>query len=381
MTAIHATEHDITPHLTAPPQRPRHRRHQHPHLPRHLRHHPHRQAHHHPLPTTRHQNQNPPRQPRLPLPPHATPSSTNSTNTPKPSPTTHPTPPSSPPSPEPTPDQLLTPHYWTQQVRNTVDYATTTQTLHQHGVTTYIELGPDNTLTTLTHHNLPNTPHTTLTLTHPHHHPQTHLLTNLAKTTTTWHPHHYTHHHNQPHPHTHLDLPTYPFQHHHYWLELPSKPSDSSPSEGREQATTPSTPLRDVLVGKSPQERDEELLRLVRTHAAAVLGHATLEAIVPNKAFKELGFDSLAAIQLRNRLLADVDLPLPATLIFDYPTPMALCQFLRAAVVGADTGTTTRLPLTAVPADEPIAIVGMACRYPGDVRTADDLWQAGQSRP
>ncbi|WP_439654043.1 type I polyketide synthase, partial [Streptomyces avermitilis] len=273
------------------------------------------------------------------------------------------------------PDQLLTPHYWTQQARNTVDYATTTQTLHQHGVTTYIELGPDNTLTTLTHHNLPNTPTTTLTLTHPHHHPQTHLLTNLAKTTTTWHPHHYTHHHNQPHTHTHLDLPTYPFQHHHYWLQPPGKPSDPSPSEGREQATTPSTPLRDVLVGKSPQERDEELLRLVRTHAAAVLGHATPEVIVPNKAFKELGFDSLAAIQLRNRLLADVDLPLPATLIFDYPTPMALCQFLRAAIVGADTGTTTRLPLTAVPADEPIAIVGMACRYPGDVRTVDDLWQ------
>ncbi|WP_141666368.1 type I polyketide synthase, partial [Streptomyces avermitilis] len=171
------------------------------------------------------------------------------------------------------------------------------------------------------------------------------------------------------------DLPTYPFQHHHYWLQPPGKPSDPSPSEGREQATTPSTPLRDVLVGKSPQERDEELLRLVRTHAAAVLGHATPEVIVPNKAFKELGFDSLAAIQLRNRLLADVDLPLPATLIFDYPTPMALCQFLRAAIVGADTGTTTRLPLTAVPADEPIAIVGMACRYPGDVRTVDDLWQ------
>ncbi|WP_435835653.1 type I polyketide synthase, partial [Streptomyces avermitilis] len=188
------------------------------------------------------------------------------------------------------------------------------------------------------------------------------------------HPHHYTHHHPQPH-NPHPDLPTYPFQHQHYWLQLPSKPGDSSPSEGREQVTAPSTPLRDVLVGKSPQERDEELLRLVRTHAAAVLGHAAPEAIVPNKAFKELGFDSLAAIQLRNRLLADVDLPLPATLIFDYPTPMALCQFLRAAIVGADTGTTTRLPLTAVPADEPIAIVGMSCRYPGDVRTVDDLWQ------
>ncbi|MEU9372152.1 beta-ketoacyl synthase N-terminal-like domain-containing protein, partial [Streptomyces avermitilis] len=198
--------------------------------------------------------------------------------------------------------------------------------------------------------------------------------TNLAKTTTTWHPHHYTHHTHNHTPH-HLDLPTYPFQHQHYWLELPSKPNNSSSSESREQATAPSTPLRDVLVGKSPQERDEELLRLVLTHAAAVLGHATPEAIVPNKAFKELGFDSLAAIQLRNRLLAEVDLPLPATLIFDYPTPMSLCQFLRAAIVGADTGTTTRLPLTAVPADEPIAIVGMACRYPGDVRTVDDLWQ------
>ncbi|ADI03847.1 type I polyketide synthase [Streptomyces bingchenggensis BCW-1] len=137
------------------------------------------------------------------------------------------------------PDQLLTPHYWTQQARNTVDYATTTQTLHQHGVTTYIELGPDNTLTTLTHHNLPNTPTTTLTLTHPHHHPQTHLLTNLAKTTTTWHPHHYTHHHNQPHTHTHLDLPTYPFQHHHYWLELPS--AQTSPGQRRSRRSAPDT--------------------------------------------------------------------------------------------------------------------------------------------
>ncbi|WP_367127947.1 SDR family NAD(P)-dependent oxidoreductase [Saccharothrix sp. HUAS TT1] len=109
------------------------------------------------------------------------------------------------------------------------------------------------------------------------------------------------------------------------------------------------------------------LTDLVRTHVAAVLGHGDPDAIDPRRAFSEMGFDSLTAVELRNRLAEAIGRRLPTTLVFDHPTTAALAEHLAGEVKPVEEAV--------VAADEPIAIVGMACRYPGGVGTPEDLWE------
>jgi acyl transferase domain-containing protein/acyl carrier protein len=120
-------------------------------------------------------------------------------------------------------------------------------------------------------------------------------------------------------------------------------------------------------------ERQEIVLAVVREHTASVLGHSSPKAIDPSVNFKDLGFDSLGAVELRNRLAQATGVQLDVTLVFDRPTPEAIAAYLLEQVEGKVGGEVVVRPHRG--SDEPIAIVGMACRFPGEVATPQQLWQ------
>ncbi|WP_037910952.1 acyl carrier protein, partial [Streptomyces sp. TOR3209] len=128
------------------------------------------------------------------------------------------------------------------------------------------------------------------------------------------------------------------------------------------------------LLDMPADERVRHTVELVRAEAAAVLGHSSAKAVEPGREFRELGVDSLTAVELRNRLTTVTGLRLSATLVFDYPTPHGLAEHLVGELLDehGETGT----PVVAADvAEDPVVIVGMACRMPGGIATPDDLWR------
>ncbi|MFG2007416.1 SDR family NAD(P)-dependent oxidoreductase [Spirillospora sp. NPDC048911] len=133
-------------------------------------------------------------------------------------------------------------------------------------------------------------------------------------------------------------------------------------------------PWRERLAALPEAERDRALRALVRERVAAVLAHPDPEDIDLSRAFQDLGFDSLTAVELRAGLGAASGVTLPSTVVFDHPTPEALIDHLRGELLGEGTDGSLPMPADRPAGDDPIAIVGMACRYPGGVASPEELW-------
>ncbi|MGW7463568.1 beta-ketoacyl synthase N-terminal-like domain-containing protein [Streptomyces xantholiticus] len=137
------------------------------------------------------------------------------------------------------------------------------------------------------------------------------------------------------------------------------------------------TALRARLGALPMRARLRALTDLVRDETAGVLGHDDPGRVDAHLAFTHMGLTSLSAVALRDRLSARTGLRLPVTLAFDHPTPAAAADVLGHTLFGRPAAAAAPVPAPARAArrDDPVAVIGMGCRYPGGVRSPEDLWR------
>ncbi|MFE4171912.1 beta-ketoacyl synthase N-terminal-like domain-containing protein, partial [Streptomyces sp. NPDC056909] len=179
-------------------------------------------------------------------------------------------------------------------------------------------------------------------------------------------------------------LPTYAFQREPHWLppatgiaptavpesRTPSDAPAAGEAAGQPEPLTgrPGLPVPVPAPGAGPDQ--SALTNVVLAQVATVLGHGSPERVEAGRTFKDLGFDSLAAVELRDLLAEAVGVSLPSTLVYDHPSPDALIRHLSA---GTHTGDPDRR-VSRDADEEPVAIVGMACRFPGGADSPEALW-------
>ncbi|WP_327373273.1 AMP-binding protein [Streptomyces sp. NBC_01216] len=154
-------------------------------------------------------------------------------------------------------------------------------------------------------------------------------------------------------------------------LRPPASGGTGTPAAGTAEAEA----LRSGLGRLPGRARSRALVDLVREEAARTLGLAGPSLVDTTLAFVHLGLTSLTAVALRDRLAARTGLRLPVTLAFDHPTPAAVAEVLARDLFGRADAPATAATCAAPAADDPVVLVGTACRYPGGVASPEDLWR------
>ncbi|MFG2502303.1 beta-ketoacyl synthase N-terminal-like domain-containing protein, partial [Streptomyces sp. NPDC048441] len=257
----------------------------------------------------------------------------------------------------------LTEEYWIGHLSATVRFHDALATCREQGVTRFVELGPGSALTPLV-----ATSETELAVALQHRdrpEPQA-LLTGLAEAWAAGVPVDWAAAVGEART---VDLPTYAFQRRRYWLD--ERPA---PEETEQHLSSATLALRERV----RSEPDGFLVRWLADHMAQITGTAAGD---PDATFRDLGLDSGLSVQLRNRLVSATGLRMPASILFDYPTLRDLAAHLNDQGLGvpdsADSADTVQdAALTTAADDDPIAIVGMACRLPGGIDSPQRLWQA-----
>ncbi|MDG9720409.1 type I polyketide synthase [Streptomyces sp. DH24] len=276
------------------------------------------------------------------------------------------------------PGELCSAEYWVRHARDTVRFADAVTALSDAGATAFLEAGPDGVLSALILSGGPRDDTTVTPLLRRDRGEEEACVAALATLYAA----------GVPVDWRALcagtgarrvDLPTYAFQRERYWPDAATAARTARRETGAGRPAASGTALPEDLRALGAGERQRHMVGLVRAETAVVLGHRGRDAVDPDHEFGRLGMDSLTAVELGRRLAAATGLTLPATVVYDYPSPRRLAAHLLTELVGNGTATgsrTTDSPGTgAVAPDEPLAVVGMACRFPGGVRNPEEFWE------
>ncbi|MGW4233403.1 type I polyketide synthase [Streptomyces sp. NPDC004980] len=299
------------------------------------------------------------------------------------------------------PDELTSPDYWAEHIRRPVRFHDGVRHLASLGVTGYVELGPGNVLSALTRGSLAASPDTSdatvVPLLRPGVPERLAVLTGMAELHVAGAGADWSGFFDDG-PGEHIALPTYAFQRRPFRFATTSRPeAAASPSRTTLPETSPSGPS-DV-----PGPRADFLV-LVLEAAADVLGTSPGTDLDAERTFKDLGLDSLGAVEFADHLSRAGGLRLPPTVTFDHPTPLALAQHLEEAArtdpgrphadtinsyaeptdsyaeptdsyaVAAGDARRKQTVFSGHAEDDPIAIVATAGRWPGGADTPEQLW-------